>query len=528
MVAIPLALSAFTHVWNPVGFPAIFVDEGQYYLDRAMNTLDGNGPLGGPRPYDHPFFGQIFLGAALGLVGYPDSLNPKPGDAHFFENFWVLPRVLMGILAVIDTFLIYKIAERRYNRNVAFIAAILFAVMPLSWIIRRILLESIQLPLILSSVLFSLYAITPNTNNNNNSNNNKKIISLTLISGIFLGLAIMTKVPAITMIPLVGFLIYTNNKQYDRNKKLKHLGLWLIPVISIPLIWPAYAISVGEFDKWVDGVMWQTNRTGGESVFGALEDFYNMDPVLFMLGIVGLMYALIVKRDFFLLLFSVPLLTFLYFIGFVSYWHMIPLLAVFCIAAGTLIVDISSKVNKEKIQKILPFAIISGVAIFGFIGTAILITTTNLNSYYFQTAAYISKQISDINDVSLSDENKLTVLGPVRYFWMIPKIFDKEHHNDYINIYGKAGVETEKVLLIADRTVVNIVQNDNPKKLISDKEKQIKEIYADSKTVALIDEPNKYTYNNTYNTYDKKILGTFEIIEIYNTKPGRIEIKTNY
>ena len=48
----------------------------------------------------------------------------------------------MGILAVVDTFLIYKIAERRYNRNVAFIAAILFAVMPYTWLIRRVLIRA--------------------------------------------------------------------------------------------------------------------------------------------------------------------------------------------------------------------------------------------------------------------------------------------------------------------------------------------------------------------------------------------------
>lgn len=36
------------------------------------------------------------------------------------------------------------------------------------------------------------------------------------------------------MIPLVGFLVYTNNK-----RDLKIVGLWFIPVILIPLAWPA-------------------------------------------------------------------------------------------------------------------------------------------------------------------------------------------------------------------------------------------------------------------------------------------------
>ncbi len=28
LLAIPLVLSAFTHIWNPIGFPAIFYNEG--------------------------------------------------------------------------------------------------------------------------------------------------------------------------------------------------------------------------------------------------------------------------------------------------------------------------------------------------------------------------------------------------------------------------------------------------------------------------------------------------------------------
>ena len=55
----------------------------------------------------------------------------------------------MGLLAVIDTFMVYKIAERRYNRNIALVASLLFAVTPLTWLTRMILLESILLPFLL-------------------------------------------------------------------------------------------------------------------------------------------------------------------------------------------------------------------------------------------------------------------------------------------------------------------------------------------------------------------------------------------
>ena len=41
-LAIPLILSAYTHLWNPTGFPAVWVVEGQY-IQRAMQVLEGEG-----------------------------------------------------------------------------------------------------------------------------------------------------------------------------------------------------------------------------------------------------------------------------------------------------------------------------------------------------------------------------------------------------------------------------------------------------------------------------------------------------
>ena len=149
LLAIPLILSAFSHLWNPIGFPLLYIDEG-HYMRRAMNILEGSGPQETAsdfhHPFDHPYFGQLFLAGIFKIIGYPDSLNPVEGDVHSIERLWLVPRILMGLLAVVDTFLIYKIAERRYNRNVAFIASVLFAVMPLSWMVRVVWLESIQLP----------------------------------------------------------------------------------------------------------------------------------------------------------------------------------------------------------------------------------------------------------------------------------------------------------------------------------------------------------------------------------------------
>src|SRR5919202_6927342 len=231
-LAIPLVLSAFTHLWNPIGFPAIHPDEGTY-LRRAMYMIEYLSPQDpssrfdhsqvSTSSYDHPYFGQLFLAGVFRLIGYPGLLDPKPGDVHSIEMLYMVPRVLMGILAVVDTFLIYKIAEVRYNRKVAFIASILFAVMPITWLTRRIVLDSILMPFLLSSILFAVYYNKKNSSatltsitDSDEKNSNKKNIPIILLSGIFLGLAIFTKIPAFTMIPLVGYLIYTTKKK-DNN-----------------------------------------------------------------------------------------------------------------------------------------------------------------------------------------------------------------------------------------------------------------------------------------------------------------------
>ena len=160
IILIPLVLSAYTHVWNLLGFPSFHIDEA-HYMRRVMLVLAGMGPQesaanGYPRTYDHPYFGQLFMAGILRLAGYPDSLNPG-SDNYSIEMLHLIPRLVMGFLAILDTFILFKIVERRYSITFAFIAAILFAVMPSTWMFRRVYLEAILMPFLLSSILLALY-----------------------------------------------------------------------------------------------------------------------------------------------------------------------------------------------------------------------------------------------------------------------------------------------------------------------------------------------------------------------------------
>ncbi len=462
-----------------------------------MHVLVGQGPQESYL-YDHPYFGQLFVAAVFTMIGYPNSLHPSPnGDVHSIEMLYMVPRVLMGIIAIVDTFLIYKIAEHRYNRNIAFIASILFAVMPITWLTRWMMLESLLLPFLLSSILFAVYSLVKNSpsslptpslaNYNKNKRNNKRRILLVLLSGIFLGLAIFTKIPAFTMIPLVGFLIYINS-----NRDLKILGLWFIPVILIPLIWPAYSMSVGQFNLWLDGVYGQIHR-GKQTLFYSINIDFKIDSVLFILGMAGLVFAAI-KRDFFLLLWVIPFLVFLYLIGFVSHWHLIPLIPPFCVAAARLIVDLSNRIsNKKIVQQILPFAIILGVGIFGLVNTTILITSSN-NSSYFQAAAFVAQYLANNNNNNNKDADnnyhKITVIANPFYLWIPEYVFHLDH--DYIGYYDSTPISTRKVLLVFDDGLIERLKHHQAASQL-EKIQRNSNLYSSSKIATF--ETNSHDYN---------------------------------
>ena len=157
LLSILLGLAGYTHLWNVTGFPFIDVDEG-HYLRKAISTLEGEGFQPQNR-YFSPYFGQIFLAGIFKTIGFPNFIvNDSSQSPATIEGLFLVPRILVGSLAIVDLILIWKITERRYNKRVALISSILFAVMPYNLMTRTVLLESIQLPLMLTSILLLLYS----------------------------------------------------------------------------------------------------------------------------------------------------------------------------------------------------------------------------------------------------------------------------------------------------------------------------------------------------------------------------------
>jgi hypothetical protein len=441
----------------------------------------------------------------------------------------------MGILAVIDTFFIYKIAERRYNRNVAFIAAILFAITPLGWLFRRMYLDPIQIPFLLTSILFALYSGTKTKTKTrtktkaeqksklkeivnvrtgreehdelrerereeqrqgeaygNYSGGQKIIMSnqniiLLLSSGIFLGLTIFTKIPAITLIPLIGFIVFTNNK-----KSLKALGIWIIPVILIPLIWPIHALSAGDLDHWLDDVVWQATERPESSLDNSLRDLLRIDPVLIVLGSASFVYAAL-KKDPLIILWVIPFIIFFYFVGRITYNYWVPLLPAFCIGSSVLIVGLSDKILRisNSVGRILPFAVIFSIVIFGLIININLISS-DLTSSQIQAAAFVQYQLN--NEKAIKNNNdpsssNITVISGPNYSWIFKYVFNENNILD--NFRDRKPIDTEKFIMITDLPYKTFLRRDN-----TDRSERLKTLFENTISIAKFEgDASKYDYD---------------------------------
>jgi hypothetical protein len=376
---------------------------------KPMRVLQGYGPQNdkplGVEIYDHPHFGQLFLAAILAPIDYPNIVNPEPTEQSI-SSVYAVPRLIMGLLAVLDTFIIYKIAQRRYDRMIALVASSLFAVLPVTLVLRNIFLDNIMLPFILSSILFALY-VRPHRVNN----------YFILLSGVLLGLAIYTKIPAFTMIPLVGYLIFINSKQFKGLKRLRSLALWIIPVVLIPCLWPIYALWVGQFDLWIDGITTQSSRQsegGGNLLFDSLfldafKSIFKIDPVFFVISVAGLLYAA-VRKEYWLIIWIVPLLIFSYFIGWVMHFHLVPIFPAFCIAAALLIVR---GFKFQLWRRLISPTLILLIVCFGIV-VSMLLVTLNVNSYQFKAQAVVVKRLND---------NDTVFIGKQVYSWIPRYVF---------------------------------------------------------------------------------------------------------
>ena len=507
IVVLPLVVSAFTHLWNPIGFPEIYIDE-DHYLRRSIQVLDGNGPqesiLVYDHPYDHPYFGQIFLAFMLKMANYNYVSTSPTETPESIQNYYMDPRIIMGILAIIDTFLVFKIGEIWHSKKLGFTAAILFAIMPLSWILKMILLDSLLLPFLLTSIFLALYA---------KRKTGSSQLSFVMISGIALGLAIFTKVPIITFIPLIGYLIFDNTRRW------RFIGLWLIPVFLIPMIWPAYVIYSGHLEDGLVGILYQVDR--GERNFSDTISFiFNADPVLIALGLAGGIAITVLKRDPIFFLWVIPYILFIYQIGgIIKYFHFIELFPIMALAAAFIIVKIvdsialiSRKYEKINVPNSIYIVVFGGICLFGLIIT-LMFFNINTNETFFEISAFISNQVTN----NTSPDEKPAIMGQhwIRSFSWIPMyIHDREHYikDVFPERYLKEPLKTNDILMIVDNQLKRSIFDYSNKGPHLD---EIRKIYHDSDRIGLfLDNPISSYDTDRYPFTNLKETNGLDLIEI--------------
>lgn len=535
-----ISITTFTHLFNPIGYPTIHVDEGTY-MYRAMHLLTVGNMDWNKSFYDHPYFGPIFLAGVLYIINYPIIITPDLQNYLSAELAYMVPRLIMGTLAIIDTILLYAITKIHYNRDVAIISSTLFSIMPLTWAIRRIYLESILYPFVLGAILIVVYL------KSSKKLSKKKGNFLIVISGVMLGLSIFTKAPMIVMIPLLTFYIYIYNR------KINQILLFLVPVIIIPLLWPIDAVYKGEFDQWKIGVVSQLERQNS-SILNAFSDMYSIDPILLIMSLVGTVFALS-RRDYFLIIWIVPfLIIFGLFISYVNWFHLIPIFGYFCISSGVLIEWITKRSSKVRI---IPILGISMVLVMGLFSTLFLIST-DVASFQYQTMAYINslldkdvessisysdKSISPASIIPnkanqnfassgtslhyLENKNKLvnqstTIISSPIYSWIYKFVYN--YNNTFYSYTENKEVKKDnKVILILDRYFRDFLVNNPESRNKSWNSDLATSTNLYSAFVGL--DSTKYFYGTTTNDYD---FGQYPFTSMrFNLGGSPIEIRTD-
>jgi hypothetical protein len=335
-----------------------------------------------------------------------------------------------------------------------------------------------------------------------------------LLSGIFLGLALFTKVPAITAIPLIVYLILGKNNTLKRN--LRALWRLFIPVILIPLIWPVMSISLGQFDQWLNALSWQATERQQRGVLFAVNAILDIDPVLFILGIAGLIFT-VAKKDFTMILWIVPYLVLIYFVGWVTHFHWIPVLPAFCIATAVFLYNLAKKVSgKSMVRKSLSTGIILTIFFFGFSMTLVTITT-NVSSHQYQAAEYILKSVKTNRENNLATEGEVTIISSPMYSWLFKYPFEEKNVFSWFRDSSQP-ISTERILLAVDTNYEGWIENrqgrEDPNQITL-----IEGIYNNTNTRAEFD-ANTITYNR--NTYPYTGIGHARI------GASDVEIRTNY
>jgi 4-amino-4-deoxy-L-arabinose transferase-like glycosyltransferase len=222
LLLVALITGAISHGYHLFLYPLYITDEG-IYLQQAWSVLREGQLSPYTYFYDHAPAGWLVIAGWVALL---------PHEFETFGNAVNTGRVLMVLVHLASVFLLFQVTRRLSGSLIAAVVAIfLFNLSPLAiYYQRQVLLDN----LMVFWVLLSLYLAT---------SDDRRILT-PLLSGLALGVSVITKENAIFFVPVIGYLLYSKVRQ-RRNYGFA-LGFWLFTSLSVISLYFLYAVLKNE------------------------------------------------------------------------------------------------------------------------------------------------------------------------------------------------------------------------------------------------------------------------------------------
>lgn len=360
LVLAVVALSSFTHLHALTNNPGIWWDEGTYIgrgivvvrqhtLYPDSDAMESNVAYYGTDYYGHPFLGWGILALVFALVGYPGSLQGRPPGVDTLALYYLVPRTVMAVLTILDTFLIYAVGRRAFGRpRHGLAAAALFALSPVTRQMLYVQLDNFMTFWFLLAVHLALISQAREVG--------RATLRYALLSGVAYGAAVLSKLPALYLLPVIPMILLLppgplapRRPRAPKPAEDPHpprvatvpLALWAAAALATMSLWVIYALLQGEMDRLINGLDIFANRDPGGWDFTTLlgRFFAQVDPFLFAVGLAGLGYSLARLRPM-VATWAALYIFYLFIIPNRIQYYFLPLVVPFALLGGILLADI--------------------------------------------------------------------------------------------------------------------------------------------------------------------------------------------
>jgi hypothetical protein len=188
-----------------------------------------------------------------------------------------------------------------------------------------------------------------------------------------------------------------------------------------------------------------------EGIIAVFQSFIIVDPVLMLLGFLGIAYS-ILKKEYIIMLWILPFVCFSS-IFYTQYFHLIPIIPVWCIAAVFFFVDrIISIIRNFARHLIVLMITLTSILLFGLISTLIIVSA-NLSSSQFEAAVYAFNYALANSD----GKNDTTIISSPIYASTYTCVYHVPYAADYLSTKFYQ-ILTKNIILISDPHYLHDIQ----------------------------------------------------------------------